>query len=153
MNRGNFSIQFIRLVSGLILMFYAFGHLVNHALGIVSMDVMESGRRLFFGFWRSPIMYWVVPIALVVHIVSSVVNLLSKQTFKKMTRVETLQISLGFLSSFLLFAHVVNTRYMLYQYDIDASYPAMYHSMAIETKFDGELVAKIYLSLLVSLIW
>ena len=55
MNRGNFSIQFIRLISGLILMFYAFGHLVNHALGIVSIDAMESGRRLFFGFWRAPI--------------------------------------------------------------------------------------------------
>ena len=153
MNRGNFSIQFIRLISGLILMFYAFGHLINHALGIVSIDAMESGRRLFFGFWRAPIIYWVVPLALIVHIISSVVNLLSKQTFKNMTRVEILQISLGFLSSFLLFAHVINTRYMLYQYGIDASYPSMYHSIAIETKFDGELVAKIYLSLLVSLIW
>ena len=93
MNRGNFSIQFIRLISGLILMFYAFGHLINHALGIVSIDAMESGRRLFFGFWRAPIMYWVVPLALIVHIISSIVNLLSKQTYKNMTRVEILQIS------------------------------------------------------------
>ena len=34
------TLPIIRLVSGLIVMFYAFGHMLNHALGLISLEAM-----------------------------------------------------------------------------------------------------------------
>ena len=57
------TLPIIRLVSGLIVMLYTFGHLLNHALGLVSLEAMEQGRELFSLIWRSSLLYWVVPTA------------------------------------------------------------------------------------------
>ena len=40
--------------TGLWLLFFAATHLVNHALGLVSLRAAESGRLVFLAFWRSP---------------------------------------------------------------------------------------------------
>ncbi len=37
----------LRLGSGLVLFAYVFTHLLNHSLGIVSLDLLESSRKLF----------------------------------------------------------------------------------------------------------
>ena len=42
----------LRLYSGLVLFFYLFTHLLNHSLGAVSLEALESGREWFLGFWR-----------------------------------------------------------------------------------------------------
>jgi|RhiMetdeSRZDD1v2_1073273.scaffolds.fasta_scaffold206983_4 hypothetical protein len=44
-----------RLVSGLVLFVYVATHLANHALGLVSLEVMEAGRLGFLALWRSPV--------------------------------------------------------------------------------------------------
>ena len=44
----------LRLASGLVLMAFTAGHLVNHALGIASLEAMERGREIFLALWRSP---------------------------------------------------------------------------------------------------
>jgi adenylate cyclase len=43
----------VRLATGLILLTYVATHLLNHALGLVSLAAAESGRELFLAFWRS----------------------------------------------------------------------------------------------------
>jgi hypothetical protein len=45
----------LRLASGLVLMAFVASHLVNHALGIVSLEAMERGRDVFLAVWRSPL--------------------------------------------------------------------------------------------------
>src|SRR5450631_1605777 len=49
-----FSVRRLRLLSGLVMFAYIAIHLVNHALGIVSLALAESGLRLALAFWRSP---------------------------------------------------------------------------------------------------
>lgn len=44
----------LRLWTGLVLFLYAATHLANHALGLISLDAMETGRGVFLGFWRTP---------------------------------------------------------------------------------------------------
>ncbi len=46
-------IRELRLVSGLILGCFLTTHLLNHALGLVSLPAMESGRGWFNVLWRS----------------------------------------------------------------------------------------------------
>jgi adenylate cyclase len=45
----------LRLWCGLILFAYLFTHFSNHALGLVSLRVMEAGRLWFLALWRNPI--------------------------------------------------------------------------------------------------
>ena len=44
-----------RLVTGLILLSYLSTHLLNHSLGLISLDAMEWGRQWFLLLWRNPI--------------------------------------------------------------------------------------------------
>ena len=43
----------LHLVTGLILFLYLLTHLVNHALGLVSLGTLGSGRQDFLAVWRS----------------------------------------------------------------------------------------------------
>lgn len=40
----------LRLASGIVLYFYVATHLINHALGLYSLEVMEDGRQIFTAF-------------------------------------------------------------------------------------------------------
>jgi hypothetical protein len=46
----------LRLLSGLVMLAYITIHLLNHALGIISLAVAENGLRFEMAFWRTPIM-------------------------------------------------------------------------------------------------
>src|SRR6476659_194223 len=45
----------LRLISGVVLFTYITTHLVNHALGIVSLGLAERGLEIAFTFWRLPL--------------------------------------------------------------------------------------------------
>ena len=45
----------LRLGAGLILLAYLITHFGNHALGLISLQAMETGRGWVMGFWRSPL--------------------------------------------------------------------------------------------------
>src|SRR5690606_19957463 len=43
----------LRLLSGLTMFTFVVTHLSNHALGLISLDVMLAGQRVFFAVWHS----------------------------------------------------------------------------------------------------
>ena len=43
----------LRLISGLILFIFLSTHLLNHALGLISLEAMEAGRKAFLAAWRN----------------------------------------------------------------------------------------------------
>ena len=57
-----------RLVTGLILLTYLSTHLLNHALGLISLAAMEWGRWWFLLLWRNPIGTAVLYSALLTHL-------------------------------------------------------------------------------------
>ena len=58
----------LRLWSGCVLFTYVTTHLVNHALGLVSLDAMEVGRLWFLALWRHPLGAVALYSAFLVHI-------------------------------------------------------------------------------------
>ena len=46
-------IRRLHLITGLILFGYLLTHLINHALGLISLDALEAGRRVFLLLWRN----------------------------------------------------------------------------------------------------
>jgi adenylate cyclase len=114
----------LRLASGLVLMTFVASHLVNHALGIHSLQAMEAGRVVFVGVWRSwpgtALLYG----ALLTHLVL-VVHKLYRRRSLKMPAWEIVQIALGLLIPFWLVVHIVGTRGMHQIAGVDDDYVYM----------------------------
>ena len=111
----------LRLASGLVLMAYVASHLVNHALGIHSLQAMERGLALFGAVWRS----WPGSVllygALLTH-VALVVHKLYRRRSLKMPAWEVVQIALGLTIPFFLVVHVIGTRGLHQLEGVDDSY-------------------------------
>src|SRR5262249_60763514 len=62
-----FTLRRLRLLSGIVMFVYIAIHLLNHALGIFSLAVAETGLRFEMVFWRTPIMTVLLYGAVAVH--------------------------------------------------------------------------------------
>src|SRR5688572_16980819 len=72
----------IRFFASLVLMFFAATHFINHALGLVSLEAMEAGRKVFLGFWRNPVLQFLFPLALFLHAQTAIFRLMFRQTWR-----------------------------------------------------------------------
>lgn len=99
----------IRLWSGLVLMAYLVTHLANQALGLISLETMETGRVWFVALWRNPAGTAALYGALLIHAVLSLWTVYQRHHFR-LPIWEVLQILLGLAIPPLLASHVVGTR-------------------------------------------
>ncbi len=102
-------LQRMRLVSGLILFAFAATHFLNHALGLVSVDLMQEAQSWRWVVTRSTVGSIVLCMALIVHVGLALYKLALRGTLR-LPRWELLQTALGLAIPFLLFPHIVNTR-------------------------------------------
>src|SRR5215813_7898710 len=96
------------LWSGLVLFTYVATHLVNHALGLISLEAMETGRAWFLLVWRHPIGTVALYGALSAHIGLALWSLYRRRHFR-LPAWEALQLLLGLSIPPLLVAHIVGT--------------------------------------------
>ena len=99
----------LRLASGLILLTYVATHLLNHAVGLVSLGAAEAGREAFVAFWRSPPATVAFYGALLLHFGLALSALYERHTLR-MPPLEAARIALGFTIPLLLAFHMVQTR-------------------------------------------
>jgi adenylate cyclase len=102
-------IRRLRLATGLILFTYLATHLVNHALGLVSLEAMEAGRQWFLALWRNPLGTTALYVALLTHFALALVTLYRRRHYR-MPAWEATQILLGLAIPYLLVSHIVGTR-------------------------------------------
>jgi adenylate cyclase len=100
----------LHLVTGLILFLYLLTHLVNHALGLVSLGAIEAGRQVFVAFWRSLPASVLLYGALALH-VGLALRALYRRRRLSMPLWEAIQLVLGFAVPPLLVLHVLGTRF------------------------------------------
>jgi adenylate cyclase len=112
----------LRLISGLILLFYVFTHLLNHAVGIFGREAIEATRRVFLGFWRSPLLFWAVPLSLIIHAGLALSRLLTRKTLRGLRADEWIQVVSGLLVPLMLAGHYYATRIAATQLNIRNSY-------------------------------
>lgn len=115
------TVRRVRLVTGLWLLFYATGHLLNHALGLVSLATAEEGRALFLAFWRTPPVEASLALALLTHAGLGLWRLWQRRTLR-MPALEALQLLLGLLIPLYLTAHVLATGWLHRCCGVDDSY-------------------------------
>jgi adenylate cyclase len=114
-------LQRSRLVSGLVLFAFAATHFANHALGLVSFEAMHYVQDLRISVTRSWPGTIVLAAALLTHITFGLYKLARRKTWR-MPRWEALQIGLGLAIPFLLFPHIVNTRFAHSFFSVNDTY-------------------------------
>jgi adenylate cyclase len=97
-----------RLASGLTLFAFVASHLVNHALGLISLDALATGRDLFLALWRNPAISLVLYAAIIVHVLLAFYAIYRRRSLR-MGFGEVLQLVLGFAAPPLLVIHVLGT--------------------------------------------
>lgn len=103
------SIRNLRLASGLVLFAYILAHMINHALGLISLDVAEAGLEIAVHVWYS----WPGTVLLygaaATHFLLALWSVYIRRTFR-LPPLELLRIALGFTLPVILIGHAVATR-------------------------------------------
>ena len=98
----------LRLASGLLLFTFVTTHLVNHALGLISLEAMESGRWLFLAVWRNPVGSTLLLAALVIHLAQAFWSIYRRRHLR-MPLWQAVQLGVGAFIPIVLVNHVVGT--------------------------------------------
>ncbi len=134
----------IRLAASLVLMFFAATHFLNHALGLISLEAMESGRKFFLLFWRNPVIQFVFPLALFLHAQSAIWRLMFRQSWRFSTR-EKIKIFTGLAIPLFLLLHICGTRMQWWVYGYNDTYAFyLYHNFR-----GGAMYFLLFMSLLI----
>ena len=99
----------LRLGSGLVLLTYVAGHLLNHALGLVSVPLAERALATAVRVWQSAPGSVLLYGALAIHVALALQAIYQRRTLR-MPPIELLRIVLGLGIPLLLIGHVVQTR-------------------------------------------
>lgn len=114
----------LRLATGLVLFSFVLTHLLNHALGLVSLAAMEAGRDVFVAFWRSPPATTLLAASITLHLGLALRSVYLRRTFR-MPAWEALQLLFGLAIPLLVVNHAVGTRIAHDLYGFEDSYRAM----------------------------
>ncbi|MFL6798320.1 MAG: 2Fe-2S iron-sulfur cluster-binding protein [Xanthobacteraceae bacterium] len=103
------TIRNLRLASGLVLLAYLTLHMVNHALGLISLGAAEAGLEYAVEIWSNPLGTLLLYGAAAVHFMLALWSVYERRTFR-LPPLELLRIALGFTFPLLLISHAANTR-------------------------------------------
>src|SRR5438132_7669078 len=102
-------IRQLRLFSGLVMLAYVTMHLLNHAVGLISLEAMENVLWYIFRIWTNRPAQLVLYSSFLIHYVLALYALWQRQTLR-LHASELSQVVLGFAIPLLLVRHVVTTR-------------------------------------------
>ena len=103
------TIRTVRAATGAVLFAYILTHLINHAVGIVSLDALEAGRAVFLAIWRNPVGTLLLYGSFLIHGSLAFHSLYRKRSLR-MPGWEAAQLLLGLAIPPLLWEHLVGTR-------------------------------------------
>ncbi len=127
----------LRIITGLILFLYTTGHLLNLAIGLNSVAVMDEWRLIFRLPWANTAGRTVLLAAIMTHVVLSLHTLYSRNTLK-MSATDMVQFTAGLAIFPLLVPHIVGIRLtaeLIANYQ--PSYRTLLHFFWIQNPFEG----------------
>jgi adenylate cyclase len=131
-------LRHLRLPSGLILFAFVASHLVNHALGIVSLGWMEAGQSLFQKVWAQQPGITILAAAFTAHVLNALAVLWQRRSLR-MQAWEAAQLVLGLAIPLLLARHVFGTYVAEEAYGVATTYRYVLAQLWIGAPFYGGL--------------
>ena len=125
-----------RLTTGLILLTYVSTHLINHALGLISLEMMEAGRIWFLALWRNPVGTSLLYASLLTHFSLALWSLYQRRHLR-IPLWEALQLTLGLSIPPLLSLHFVGTRMQHEWFGVEDSYSLLVLTLWHASPWDG----------------
>lgn len=95
----------VRLISGLILVAFIVCHSFNHALGVFSLDVVETGSLFLNDPWGKPPLLWVLWLVLPLHACVSLATFLRRRSFH-ISALDLIQVITGILIALVMMSHL-----------------------------------------------
>ena len=111
----------LRLASGLVLFTYITAHLVNHALGLISLGAAEAGMQYAVEVWYSLPGTILLYGAFATHFMMALFAVYERRTFR-LPPLELLRIVLGFTMPILLIGHAASTRLAYELFGLSSDY-------------------------------
>jgi len=111
----------LRIVTGLILFAFVATHLLNHALGLVSIDVMEAVRDWRVAVTRSLPVTLILLADAVVHLAMGLARFITRRSLLMPLR-DAVQLAAGLLIPILLFRHIIGTRIVHQAFGVNDNY-------------------------------
>ena len=111
----------LRMASGLILFTYIGAHLLNHALGLISLDTAEAGMEIAVEVWYSLPGTVLLYGAFATHFMMALFAVYERRTFR-LPPLELLRIVLGFTMPILLIGHAASTRLAYEMFGLSSDY-------------------------------
>ncbi len=111
----------LSLVSGLILFAFAATHFLNHAIGLVSLELMDQAQGWRLAVTRSWPGVIILAAALVTHVVFGLLKLFGRRTLR-LPAWELAQLFLGLAIPFLLLPHIIDTHVASTLFGVQDSY-------------------------------
>ena len=109
------------MASGLILFTYIGAHLINHALGLISLGAAEAGMEYAVEVWYSLPGTILLYGAFATHFMMALIAVYERRTFR-LPPLELLRIVLGFTMPILLIGHAASTRLAYDVYGLSSDY-------------------------------
>ncbi|HYE48685.1 MAG TPA: adenylate/guanylate cyclase domain-containing protein [Azospirillaceae bacterium] len=114
-------IRRLRLATGLVLFAFLCSHLVNLALGLVSLAAVEAAGEWIMGFWYLPPVEAVLALSLVTHVGLAFAALYRLRSLR-MPVAEATQYALGLLVPVLLVEHLAGTAFLVAGKGVDLGF-------------------------------
>jgi adenylate cyclase len=127
----------LRLASGLVMLAFLLTHLGNHALGLISLPAMETGRLVFLAVWRNWPMTIVFYGSLALHLSLTIWSLLRRRTWRGVRRGELAQAAFGLAVPPLLAGHIAATRGLHEVFGLNDSYAYMLLALWVSDPLAG----------------
>jgi adenylate cyclase len=109
------------MTSGLILFTYIGAHLLNHALGLISLDAAEAGMTIAVEVWYSSVGTVLLYGAAATHFAMALWAVYERRTFR-LPPAELIRIALGFTLPVLLIGHAAATRLAYELFGLSSDY-------------------------------
>jgi adenylate cyclase len=110
-----------RMASGLVLFTYIGAHLLNHALGLISLDTAEAGMQIAVEVWYSRPGTLVLYGAFLTHFAMALWAVYERRTLR-LPPLELFRILLGFTMPILLIGHAASTRLAYELFGLSSDY-------------------------------
>ena len=134
----------LRLASGLVLFAFALTHLLNHALGLVSLDLMLAVQDVRMAVTRSLPGTLILILAAAIHVALGLAQFTQTQ-MRRMGWQNAIQLGFGLLIPLLLIRHVLGTHGVHALFGVDDDY-----HYALWVMWPGQAIN---LALLIVLVW
>ena len=141
------NIRRTRIVTGLVLFTYLTTHLLNHSLGLISLNAMEGGREWFLALWRNPLGTTTFYGSLLVHFLLALWAIYQRHHLR-MPLWEGLQLVLGLCIPPLLASHFAGTRLAYEWHGVEDSY-----AKTVLTLWYSSPISGLRQAVLIAIVW